>query len=170
MLIQRALADPFQHTRLPEVIEEYLDWGITKCVAFNRRGTLLAGIFALTSIPLILCPHQTSRTPQQPTAAAAAAAAAAVQQTLVIRSLQTRPAVGRCLSLHPHVLRTQSTAAAVGTSFGHRRHLMPPPSSCPLPPSPASPPRLLAAGTDDGHVVLWDFDTRGPAKVLNTRR
>lgn len=28
----------------PEVIEEYLDHGIVKCVAFNRRGTLLAGI------------------------------------------------------------------------------------------------------------------------------
>jgi hypothetical protein len=39
-------ADPFQHVRLPEVIEEYLDHGKAKCVAFNRRGTLLAGKLA----------------------------------------------------------------------------------------------------------------------------
>lgn len=36
-----SLLDPFQDD-LPEVIEEYLDHGVTKCIAFNRRGTLLA--------------------------------------------------------------------------------------------------------------------------------
>ena len=35
-------ADPFQ-SDLPEVIEEYLDQRWAKCMAFNRRGTLLAG-------------------------------------------------------------------------------------------------------------------------------
>ncbi len=37
------LADPFQAAELPEVIEEYLEHGVAKCAAFNRRGTLLAG-------------------------------------------------------------------------------------------------------------------------------
>lgn len=36
-----SLLDPFQND-FPEVIEEYLDHGSTKCIAFNRRGTLLA--------------------------------------------------------------------------------------------------------------------------------
>ncbi|KAF4354861.1 hypothetical protein F8388_001614 [Cannabis sativa] len=27
----------------PEVIEEYLEHGVMKCIAFNRRDTLLAG-------------------------------------------------------------------------------------------------------------------------------
>lgn len=36
-------ADPFQNTDMPEIIEEYLDHGAAKCLAFNRRGTLLAG-------------------------------------------------------------------------------------------------------------------------------
>ncbi|KAL2642152.1 hypothetical protein R1flu_009739 [Riccia fluitans] len=35
------LLDPFQ-SDFPEVIEEYLEHGSTKCIAFNRRGTLLA--------------------------------------------------------------------------------------------------------------------------------
>jgi len=34
--------DPL-HGDVPEVIEEYLEHGIMKCIAFNRRGTLLAG-------------------------------------------------------------------------------------------------------------------------------
>ena len=34
-------ADPFQND-FPEVIEEYLEHGNAKCIAFNRRGTLLA--------------------------------------------------------------------------------------------------------------------------------
>jgi len=37
--------DPLQGD-FPEVIEEYLQNGIMKCVAFNRRGTLLAGKFS----------------------------------------------------------------------------------------------------------------------------
>lgn len=36
-----SLLDPFQND-FPEVIEEYLEHGNTKCIAFNRRGTLLA--------------------------------------------------------------------------------------------------------------------------------
>ncbi|KAK3275271.1 hypothetical protein CYMTET_16586 [Cymbomonas tetramitiformis] len=36
------LLDPFQHTNVPEVIEEYLDHGVATCIAFNRRATLLA--------------------------------------------------------------------------------------------------------------------------------
>eukprot|EP00249_Psilotum_nudum_P023334 c28833_g1_i3 orf=339-2225(-) len=36
-----SLLDPFQ-SDFPEVIEEYLEHGFTKCIAFNRRGTLLA--------------------------------------------------------------------------------------------------------------------------------
>lgn len=35
--------DPLQGD-FPEVIEEYLEYGVQKCIAFNRRGTLLAGI------------------------------------------------------------------------------------------------------------------------------
>lgn len=35
--------DPLQGD-FPEVIEEYLEHGNMKCIAFNRRGTLLAGI------------------------------------------------------------------------------------------------------------------------------
>lgn len=35
--------DPLQGD-FPEVIEEYLEHGVMKCIAFNRRGTLLAGI------------------------------------------------------------------------------------------------------------------------------
>jgi hypothetical protein len=34
--------DPLQGD-FPEVIEEYLQHGLMKCIAFNRRGTLLAG-------------------------------------------------------------------------------------------------------------------------------
>ena len=34
--------DPLQGD-FPEVIEEYLQHGNMKCIAFNRRGTLLAG-------------------------------------------------------------------------------------------------------------------------------
>eukprot|EP01018_Ginkgo_biloba_P014802 Gb_30454 [translate_table: standard] len=36
-----SIIDPFQGD-FPEVIEEFLEHGITKCIAFNRRGTLLA--------------------------------------------------------------------------------------------------------------------------------
>ena len=39
----RPLADPFIGSSFPEVIEEFLERGVTKCVAFNRRGTILAG-------------------------------------------------------------------------------------------------------------------------------
>ena len=42
--------DPLQGD-FPEVIEEYLEHGVMKCIAFIRRGTLLAGIlfFFLTN-------------------------------------------------------------------------------------------------------------------------
>ncbi|KAF4370165.1 hypothetical protein F8388_007306 [Cannabis sativa] len=36
------IIDPLQGD-FPEVIEEYLEHGVMKCIAFNRRGTLLAG-------------------------------------------------------------------------------------------------------------------------------
>lgn len=36
------LADPYQG-EFPETIEEYLHHGTMKCIAFNRKGTLLAG-------------------------------------------------------------------------------------------------------------------------------
>ncbi|KAJ7516075.1 hypothetical protein O6H91_22G042000 [Diphasiastrum complanatum] len=36
-----SLLDPFQ-SDFPEVIEEYLEHGVTRCISFNRRGTLLA--------------------------------------------------------------------------------------------------------------------------------
>ena len=35
--------DPLQGD-FPEVIEEFLEHGFMKCIAFNRRGTLLDGI------------------------------------------------------------------------------------------------------------------------------
>jgi hypothetical protein len=39
-----AAADPFQSVgAVPEIIEEYLEQGTATCIAFNRRGTLLAG-------------------------------------------------------------------------------------------------------------------------------
>ncbi|DBA66106.1 hypothetical protein WJX79_007507 [Trebouxia sp. C0005] len=40
--MNRRLLDPFQSVELPETIEEFLDDGIAQCIAFNRRGTLLA--------------------------------------------------------------------------------------------------------------------------------
>ena len=40
------LADVFQSVELPETIEEFLDDGVAQCIAFNRRGTLLAGKLA----------------------------------------------------------------------------------------------------------------------------
>ncbi|KAG2498136.1 hypothetical protein HYH03_003894 [Edaphochlamys debaryana] len=40
--MNRRLLDVFQSVELPEVIEEYLDHGTALCMAFNRRGTLLA--------------------------------------------------------------------------------------------------------------------------------
>ena len=43
MSLARRLLDPFQSVELPEVIEEFLEQGTATCVAFNRRGTLLAG-------------------------------------------------------------------------------------------------------------------------------
>ena len=51
--------DPLQGD-FPEVIEEYLEHGVMKCIAFNRRGTLLAGIFyfyfhKLYHLPLVFC-------------------------------------------------------------------------------------------------------------------
>ncbi|KAJ7949467.1 Retinoblastoma-binding protein 5 [Quillaja saponaria] len=36
-----SIIDPLQGD-FPEVIEEYLEYGVMKCIAFNRRGTLLA--------------------------------------------------------------------------------------------------------------------------------
>ena len=39
-------ADVFQSVELPETIEEFLDDGVAQCIAFNRRGTLLAGKLA----------------------------------------------------------------------------------------------------------------------------
>lgn len=41
--LRAPLADPFQSVQLPEIIEEFLEQGTTTCIAFNRRGTLLAG-------------------------------------------------------------------------------------------------------------------------------
>lgn len=40
------------------MIEEYLEHGVMKCIAFNRRGTLLAGIVHKHrfSISFGLCP------------------------------------------------------------------------------------------------------------------
>jgi hypothetical protein len=40
--------DPLQGD-FPEVIEEYLEHGVMKCISFNRRGTLLAGNLSLCS-------------------------------------------------------------------------------------------------------------------------
>lgn len=40
--MNHSLLDPFQIQGLPEYIEEYLEYGQAKCVAFNRPGTLLA--------------------------------------------------------------------------------------------------------------------------------
>lgn len=37
------LADPFQSVQLPETVEEVLENGAVRCVAFNAWGTLLAG-------------------------------------------------------------------------------------------------------------------------------
>jgi len=42
VLIFCNIEDPLQGD-FPEVIEEYLEHGCMKCIAFNRRGTLLAG-------------------------------------------------------------------------------------------------------------------------------
>jgi hypothetical protein len=42
--------DPFQSVELPEIIEEYLEHGVARCVAFNRWGTLLAGKLALSPL------------------------------------------------------------------------------------------------------------------------
>lgn len=39
--MNNAIIDPLQGD-FPEVIEEYLEHGVMKCIAFNRRGTLLA--------------------------------------------------------------------------------------------------------------------------------
>ncbi|PIA54168.1 hypothetical protein AQUCO_00900611v1 [Aquilegia coerulea] len=36
-----SIIDPLQGD-FPEIIEEYLEYGVMKCIAFNRRGTLLA--------------------------------------------------------------------------------------------------------------------------------
>ena len=36
---------------MPDTIEEHLDHGVARCVAFNRRGTLLASAFAALSRP-----------------------------------------------------------------------------------------------------------------------
>lgn len=48
-----AAEDPLQGD-FPEVIEEYLEHGIMKCIAFNRRGTLLAGNILSISLSLSL--------------------------------------------------------------------------------------------------------------------
>lgn len=40
--MNRTLLDPFQTVQLPEVIEEYLEQGRTRCIALNSRGTLCA--------------------------------------------------------------------------------------------------------------------------------
>lgn len=40
--MNRRLLDVFQSVELPETIEEFLDDGVAQCIAFNRRGTLLA--------------------------------------------------------------------------------------------------------------------------------
>ena len=55
-------ADVFQSVELPETIEEFLDDGVAQCIAFNRRGTLLAGKFAKVGLCAIckwctLCHH-----------------------------------------------------------------------------------------------------------------
>ena len=38
-----AVTDPFQSVQLPEAVEEVLERGSARCVAFNAWGTLLAG-------------------------------------------------------------------------------------------------------------------------------
>jgi len=43
------LADPYQG-EFPETIEEYLHYGTMKCIAFNRKGTLLAGNYPSLSL------------------------------------------------------------------------------------------------------------------------
>ncbi|KAF8067281.1 hypothetical protein HT031_002328 [Scenedesmus sp. PABB004] len=89
---------------LPEVIEEYLEYGAAKCAAFNRRGTLLA-----------------------------------------------------------------SARAARGAGGGNRRNRRAPRRAHSAERSraaPTQPRRAPAAGTEDGFIVIWDFETRGVAKVL----
>ncbi|KHN26444.1 Retinoblastoma-binding protein 5 [Glycine soja] len=44
-----SIIDPLQGD-FPEVIEEYLEHGCMKCIAFNRRGTLLAGDTTLLKV------------------------------------------------------------------------------------------------------------------------
>lgn len=58
------IADPFQ-SDFPEVVEEYLEHGVTKCISFNRRGTLLAGSYSTANcvgvelhLTLFLCISQ----------------------------------------------------------------------------------------------------------------
>jgi hypothetical protein len=91
-------ADPFQAVELPEIIEEYLEHGTTTSVAFNRRGTLLAGAClcgAWIAVPL---------------------------------------------------MRSCACVALLGA--------LPLLNHCPI-----------AAGTAEGTIVVWDFDTKGVAKT-----
>jgi COMPASS component SWD1 len=91
-------ADPFKSVALPEVIEEYLDYGVAKCCAFNRRGTLLAS-------------------------------------------------------------KLRAAAAGAGAGPG-RLHLI----------AEGHFVVPVAAGTEDGYIIIWDFETRGVAKVLAGHR
>mmetsp|Transcript_22836 Transcript_22836/g.40653 ORF Transcript_22836/g.40653 Transcript_22836/m.40653 type:complete len:213 (+) Transcript_22836:200-838(+) len=40
--MNRPIAEPFQCSELPELIEDYLEHKCARCCAFNRKGTLLA--------------------------------------------------------------------------------------------------------------------------------
>lgn len=54
VLVGRHGTDPFQ-SDFPEVIEEYLEHGVAKCIAFNRRGTLLAGETLMLNFESLRC-------------------------------------------------------------------------------------------------------------------
>lgn len=99
--------DPDRFNRLPECIEEFLDYGPALSCAFNRPGTLLASEIQ---------PGSERQERQLHTCKTVAAAAVASCGTV-------------CL--------TAATCCAIA-----------------------------AAGTDNGYVGIWDFETRGLAKTL----
>ncbi|CAJ1958659.1 unnamed protein product [Sphenostylis stenocarpa] len=137
-----ALLHPLQGD-FPEVIEEYLEHGCMKCIAFNRRGTLLAGNLSLT-LPFFIFNCR------------------CVWDSSIRRGIGYGE-IAMCIhTFFPNVVMMQLVLNALDKHDMHD-----------VVDVYFSPVMLgliyedVTAGCNDGSTVIWDFETRGIAKILH---
>jgi hypothetical protein len=135
--------DPDKFNRLPECIEEFLDYGTAISCAFNRPGTLLASAKAASPASLAAA-HQHSTV----------ATHAAYCGTIIEHTRQH--AAADCLPMH-HV---QHSHHAPNCRPQHLETQL----ECYY--TDCVPSLCFLAGTDNGYIGIWDFETRGLAKTL----